>query len=79
MLQLVRAAREGWIRRSLVSGRVMWDRSSPSVLWYDPIKSVLLRIYWRRGRDPNPRWAINPQAHYPGVLLKPLGHLCGDY
>ena len=31
-------------------------------------------IYWRRGRDSNPRDGI-PPTHFPGVRLQPLGHL----
>ncbi len=29
---------------------------------------------WRRGRDSNPRYGLT-YTHFPGVLLKPLGHL----
>ena len=32
---------------------------------------------WRRGRDSNPRYGYKPYTHFPGVLLKPLGHLSG--
>ena len=30
-------------------------------------------IYWRRGRESNPRYAFT-YARVPGVCLKPLGH-----
>ena len=32
------------------------------------------RVLWRRGRDSNPGW-VSPHTHFPGVHLKPLGHL----
>ena len=31
-------------------------------------------VQWRRGRDSNPRWTF-AHTHFPGVLLRPLGHL----
>jgi len=33
-------------------------------------------IGMRRERDSNPRYVL-PYTHFPGVLLKPLGHLSG--
>jgi hypothetical protein len=30
---------------------------------------------WRRGWDSNPRYALRAYTHFPGVLLRPLGHL----
>src|SRR5579871_192995 len=32
------------------------------------------RILWRRERDSNPRYGF-PYTHFPGVRLRPLGHL----
>ncbi len=32
---------------------------------------------WRRGRDSNPRDGF-PPTHFPGVRLRPLGHLSAD-
>ena len=31
-------------------------------LWYDFCNLLFLLIYWRRGRDSNPRWAFNPYS-----------------
>ena len=37
--------------------------------------SSLHSTKWRRERDSNPRYGVKPYTHFPGVLLKPLGHL----
>ena len=31
-------------------------------------------VFWRRGRDSNPRWGL-AHTRFPGVRLKPLIHL----
>ena len=36
--------------------------------------STAFAANWRRGRDSNPRWLLH-HTHFPGVLLRPLGHL----
>ena len=43
-------------------------------LGYYPHKILFLFASWRRGRDSNPRWTFT-HTHFPGVLLRPLGHL----
>ena len=43
-------------------------------LWYESCNLLFLFFYWRRGRDSNPRWTF-AHTHFPGVLLRPLGHL----
>ncbi|EQD45295.1 hypothetical protein B1A_14868, partial [mine drainage metagenome] len=41
----------------------------PQVIW-----SRWQIVAWRRGWDSNPRYGC-PYTHFPGVLLRPLGHL----
>ncbi len=38
------------------------------------MKKLVFCCLWRRGRDSNPRCSF-PHTRFPGVHLKPLGHL----
>ena len=43
-----------------------------------PSVSLMVFKIWRRKRDSNPRYGFKPYTHFPGVLLKPLGHLSAE-
>src|SRR5437016_5579058 len=38
-------------------------------------QGVILTGYWRRERDSNPRYGVNPYNALAGRPLRPLGHL----
>ena len=59
--------RPAWKRRSAAS-RV------PSVGYRQIRRCVIDPGFWRRERDSNPRDG-SPPTHFPGVRLRPLGHL----
>jgi hypothetical protein len=54
----------------LNSRKVLWDWTPP----YAPLLRRASYTNWRRGRDSNPRYVL-PHTRFPGVHLKPLGHL----
>jgi hypothetical protein len=56
-----------WI---LDSRKVLWDWVSH----YAPLARRASYTKWRRGGDSNPRYVL-PHTRFPGVHLKPLGHL----
>ncbi len=38
-------------------------------------KKYVPYLFLQRGRDSNPRFQCNWNTHFPGVRLRPLGHL----
>ena len=43
-------------------------------LHFIDIKQLLITVIWRTDRDSNPGDG-HPPTHFPGVRLRPLGHL----
>ena len=70
----------------MVSENAKWRHSSFSLLWYelwyDFCKPLVLLEYWRRGRDSNPRYAMNVHTlsrRAPSTTRTPLpgtGRVC---
>ena len=54
-------------------GVVFWVACYPS--WKTSFPSYTCTQTWRRGRDSNPRYRVCPYTRFPGVHLRPLGHL----
>jgi hypothetical protein len=42
---------------------------------FGQIRTKTDRGFWRRERDSNPRYGVKPYTRFPGVHLRPLGHL----
>ena len=75
-LWAVLALRASRLRRSMPN-RCVWSNLRFSSLGSQPkqerLQTEALLFRWRRGRDSNPRYVA--YTHFPGVRLRPLGHL----